>query len=153
MKIHKMANMGIAFVSIFFLSAANVSTAAQKSEEKTAQEEVSQEVKETLEAIKKYSADQRDEALKKVRVAIDDLDARIEELETRVENRWDQMDKEARGKARETLSSLREKRSDLAEWYGGIRHSSAKAWDHVRKGFLDSYESLRQAYDKAVKEF
>jgi hypothetical protein len=154
MKTRKMTNMAIAFVSILFLAGANVSTAGQKPDDRTTQQkEVGQEVKEAVEAIKRYSADQRDEALNKVRIAIDDLDARIDELETRLENKWDQMDKTARSQARETLRSLREKRNDLAEWYGGMRHSSAKAWDHVKKGFLDSYESLRQTYNKAVEEF
>jgi hypothetical protein len=34
-----------------------------------------------------------------------------------------------------------------------MKHSSANAWEHVKKGFLDSYEALSEAYDKAVKEF
>jgi hypothetical protein len=37
--------------------------------------------------------------------------------------------------------------------YGGMKHSSAKAWEQVKKGFLDSYESLSKAFDKAVKSF
>jgi len=51
------------------------------------------------------------------------------------------------------LKSLRKKRNELAEWYGGMQHSSAKAWEHVKRGFLKSYEALSKAYEKAVKEF
>jgi len=145
--------LAIVFVSTVFLIMASTSLAGQKPDDKTKPKEVGQEVKEAVEAIKNYSADQRDEALKKVRIAIDDLDARIEEMETRVENKWDQMDKAARDKTRATMNSLREKRNELAEWYGGMRHSSANAWEHVKKGFMDSYEAQGQAYDKAVKEF
>jgi hypothetical protein len=34
-----------------------------------------------------------------------------------------------------------------------MRHSSANAWEHVKQGFLDSYEALSDAYNKAMKEF
>lgn len=100
-----------------------------------------------------YSADQRDEALKKVRATIKELDTLINDLEGRVEKKWDRMDQAARYKARATLKSLREKRNELAEWYGGIQHSSGNAWEHVKKGFLDSFEALSKAYEKATKEF
>jgi hypothetical protein len=127
--------------------------AGQEIADKTTSGEVTKEVKEAVDAIRSYSSDQRDEALKKVKVAIADLDARIEELERRLEKTWDQTDQKARRKARATLKSLRRKRNDLAEWYGGMQHSSAKAWQHVKKVFFDSYEALAEAYDKAVREF
>ena len=63
------------------------------------------------------------------------------------------MGQAAREEALSTLKALRKKRNDLAEWYGGMQHSSAKAWDHVKEGFLDSYKALSEAYGKAVKEF
>ena len=34
-----------------------------------------------------------------------------------------------------------------------MKHSSAGAREHVKKGFPESYEALSEAYDKAVKEF
>ena len=48
---------------------------------------------------------------------------------------------------------LRKKRNELSEWYGGLKHSSANAWDHVKDGFAEGYESLEDAFDKADKEF
>lgn len=131
----------------------DTSLAGQKAEGETTSKQVSKEVREALEAIKKYSAEQRDEALKKVSIAIDNLDARISDLEERMEQKWDSMDQAAREKARATLKSLRQKRNKLAEWYGGMQHSSSKAWKHVKEGFLKSYEALLEAYDKAKKEF
>ncbi len=147
--------MTISMVCIwsFFLAIAGHSFAGPKPEDKTTGKEVNQEVKEALEAVRDYSADRRDEAVKKVRIAIDDLDRRVEDIESRVEEQWNQMDQSARKQAQATLRTLREKRTELAEWYGGMRHSSASAWEHVKQGFLDSYEALSEAYDKAVKEF
>ena len=56
-------------------------------------------------------------------------------------------------KAIETMKALRKKRNALSEWYGGLKHSSAKAWDQVKNGFLMGYESLTASFDKAQKEF
>ena len=63
------------------------------------------------------------------------------------------MDQATRDKANATLKSLRKQRTELAEWYGGMQYSSVNAWEHVKKGLLDSYEALSKAYNKALKEF
>ena len=34
-----------------------------------------------------------------------------------------------------------------------MKHSSADACDHVKKGFVDGYEALAGAFDKAENEF
>jgi hypothetical protein len=141
------------FSSFVCLTVAGISFAAQKAGDNTGQKEVSQEVKEAIEAIKNYSVEQRDEAVKKVKVAMDAMDDRIHGMEERLGKKWNQMDQAAREKAQATLQSLRRKRIELAEWYGEMRQSSANAWEHVKKGFLDSYESLSKAFDKAVKSF
>jgi hypothetical protein len=76
--------ISMVFMWTFFLAIAGHSSAGQKPEDKTNGKEVGQEVKEALEAVRDYSADKRDEAVKKVRIAIDDLDTRIEDIESRV---------------------------------------------------------------------
>jgi len=153
MNIKVIVNMALLGLLTCFFTIGDMSFAAQKAEGETTPKKVGKEVTEAIEAIKKYSAEQRDEALKKVRIAIDNLDARIDDLEERMEQKWDSMDQAAREKARATLKSLRQKRNKLAEWYGGMKHSSAEAWKHVKKGFLKSYDALLEAYDKAKKEF
>lgn len=153
MKIKIMINTAIALISGIFFMAGGFSFADQEPEDKTTLKEVRQEVKEMVEAMENYSAAQRADALEKVRTAMDDMDARIADLEDRVEKNWEKMDQTARDQARVTLKSLKKKRNELAEWYGGLRYSSVNAWQHVKKGFLDSYEALSKAYDKAVKEF
>ena len=63
------------------------------------------------------------------------------------------MDQAARREARSTLASLRKQRNELAEWYGGLKYSSAEAWGRVKSGFLKSYEALSKAFGKAESEF
>jgi hypothetical protein len=145
--------VSLVFLPFLCLMFAGISFAAQKAGDKSGQKEVTQEVKEGFEAIKNYSAEQRDEAVKKGKIAMDRLDASIQGMEDRLEKKWGQMDQAAREKARSAIQSLRKKRTELAEWYGGMKHSSANAWEDVKKGFLDSYDSLSKAFDKAVKSF
>jgi len=103
--------------------------------------------------IKDYTVTQRDEAIKSAKAALDDLDARIRGMERKLENEWDKMDQAARKKARATLDALRRERNEAAEWYGGLKHSSAESWEQVKSGFVKSYEVLRESFAKARKEF
>jgi len=53
-----------------------------------------------FQALKAYTADQRDEAIQKTKAALDNVDKRIDALGTHIDNKWDKMDKAAREKAR-----------------------------------------------------
>jgi chromosome segregation ATPase len=121
--------------------------------DKTPLEEVKKETKELIEALKTYTAEQREEAVEKTKSALDKLDRRIDSLENRVDKDWDKMDRAARQNARESLRTLRRQRTRAAEWYGGFRNSSAEAWGHMKKGFSDAYRSLSEAWQKSEKEF
>ena len=109
--------------------------------------------KDVATTIKGYTVTQRDEALKSAKAALDELDASIQRLERKVASDWDKMDEAARRKARATLDALHRQRNELSEWYGGLKHSSAEAWDEVKNGFSKSYDALRGAFGKARKAF
>jgi len=143
----------LVIVSIIFLAFPSVTLTGWTAEEKTTKKEVKQEIKEAFEAVQDLTADQRDEAVKKIKVALEKLDGQIEAMENRIGKKWDQMDQAARRQTRSTLTSLRKQRNELAEWYGGLKYSSVAAWGHVKNGFLKSYESLVKAFGKAEGEF
>ena len=143
----------LAIVSIVFLAITSISHAGQTAEEKTTQKEVKQEIKEAFESVQELTAEQRDEAVKNIKVALEKLDRQIESMENSMGKKWDQMDQAARRQARSTLVLLRKQRNDLSEWYGGLKYSSVAAWGHVKNGFLKSYESLAEAFGKAESEF
>ena len=111
------------------------------------------EVMDVIEALKGYSAEQRDEALESAKQAIAELDAQIAETERKLAKNWDSMSESARAQSEQTLRRLREGRNQLAEWYGGLKHSSGKAWGRVKEGFSAAYSSLREAWSAASKEF
>ena len=123
------------------------------SEDKTSIEEVKQETQDLIQALGDYTADQQDEAIEKTKTALDKLDKHIDALETRIDDNWDQMNKAAREKARANLQALRKQRTEVAEWYGQLKTSSADAWEHIKKGFSDAYKNLSDAWEKSAKEF
>lgn len=119
----------------------------------TSAEEVKSEVADAAEAIKEYTVEQRDQAIAKMESILKDLDDRIDKLENRIDENWDQMTSAARREARTTLRELRKQRNEVAEWYGGLKHSSADAWEKLKKGFSDAYDALADAWTQAEKEF
>jgi uncharacterized coiled-coil protein SlyX len=114
---------------------------------------VKQEVQGAIQALKEYSVEQLHEVVKETKAVLDKLDSRIDALEKRLHNNWDKMYEATRKKARATLKLLRKQRTQLAEWYGGLKHSSVDAWEDVKKGISDSYISFCDAWEKAESEF
>jgi len=132
-----------------------VAMAAQLSlaDDKTTGKEVGKKVEDAGKAIGSYTIAQRDQAIKSARTALADLDARMRRMERKIDAGWDKMDAAARKKARATLSALHKERDEVAEWYGGLKHGSAEAWDEVKGGFVKSYEGLKQSFAKAATEY
>jgi len=134
------------------LAGSPLSSAAEAPGGKTTAKDVAREAGETGRAIKDYTVAQRDEAVKQAKAALDDLDRRIARLERKLDNDWERMDQAARKKARATLNALRRERNEAAEWYGGLKHSSAESWEQVKAGFVKSYEALKESFAKARKQ-
>ena len=118
-----------------------------------ARKDMSKKVEAAAEAIKNYTVAQKDEAIKNAKATLEDLDARIKQMEDRLDKEWGHMDSAARDTTRASIRKLREQRTDLADWYGQLKQSSAAAWDYVKRGFIDSYETLRGSVEKVQKEF
>jgi hypothetical protein len=153
MKIHLSALSVRALALGSLLAVSPSAFAAEPPGGKTTAKDVSKKVEDTGKAIKDYTVAQRDEAIKQAKAALDDLDRRIGRLERKLDSDWDRMDQDARKKARAALSTLRKERNEAGEWYGGLKHSSAEAWEQVKAGFVKSYEDLKKSFAKARKEF
>lgn len=126
---------------------------AQQEDTDTSIEEVKRETQDLLQTIGAYTADEKDEAVKKAKELINNLDERIDVLEAKIDKNWDQMSEATRTQARESLKALRKQRNQVAEWYGSMKTSSANAWDRMKNGFSDAYKALADAWEKSEKEF
>lgn len=137
----------------FALALALPAQAEETADGKTTSKDVARKLGETGETIRKFTVEQRDEAVRSAKAGLDDLDARLERLEAGIEDKWDKMDTRARKQARASLDDMHRQRNELAEWYGGLKHSSAEAWDQVKSGFAKSYQTLRESFARAKEEF
>ena len=117
---------------------------------KTTAKDVSHKADDAARALAKYTVQQRDEALKSAKAALDEADARMRSLDRKIEREWDQMDQAARKKARAAQSTLRKERDEAARWYARLKDSSAESWDEVKSGFIKSYESLKDSLARAL---
>jgi len=114
--------------------------------------EVQKQTTETYKTIKIYTIDQRDEALATMNKQLESVDAKIDQMSQEVADRWQSMSKATREKSREMMRKLNNARQDVAEWYGGMQHSSTESWEEVKEGYADSYERLQQAFDSAQND-
>jgi hypothetical protein len=126
--------------------------AADKEQGGTTVTEVKQEVWQAFKAIENYSAVQKEEAIKKTRTALDDLDAQIDKMENRSAAKWRSMSEATRKKEQAALRELKRERIKVAEWYGSMKNSSAEAWEDSKKAFLKSTDALSDAFKKAEQQ-
>ena len=119
----------------------------------TQREKVGKEVEDAVDAIRGYSVERRDEAAERARQSMSELDGRIEALQMHTQQGWARMSEATRTRSETTMNGLRDRRNKLAEWYGGMRHSSVDAWGEVKSGFVTSYHDLADAMRKAREQF
>ena len=133
--------------------AANPDTPATAGTETADFAEVKREWADAMEALKSYSAAQRDVALARASETLDAMDQRIDRLEDRAQEQWEELSESAREKREASLRALRKQRNEVAQWYGGMKHSSAGAWESVKRGFIESYGVLSESFSEAWNEF
>ncbi len=106
-----------------------------------------------VDAIHNFSVERRAEAIASAKRATEELDQQMERLQAQVDTGWARMDRATRARSQRAMTGLRQHRTAVAEWYGGMQHSSAGAWTEVRTGFVKSYRDLAEALRKARMEF
>ncbi len=136
------------FIPIILFSIGSVPCAAQTSTQEKGTIEVKEKVTDVDQAIKDYSVNQRDEALKKAQAALRELDFRIDTMKSQVNKKFQEMDQSARKKAKIAFRELKKMRNEVSEWYDRLENNSSKEWEDIKKGFLKSYRELRDTFDE-----
>lgn len=116
-------------------------------------EQVHKEVDEAVDAIRGYSIERRQEAVDRARRSLSEADRRMERLDAQMNERWARMSTATRKRSQEAMTDLRRRRNDVAEWTGGMRHSSGEIWEDVKSGFIKSYYELADALQRARAQF
>lgn len=126
---------------------------AAQAQDAKGSDDISKEVRHTVDAIRAYTAERRAEAVADAKRAAEDIDRQMQRLQEQTDQRWNRMSQKAKTRSQATMADLRKRRNALAEWTGGMRHSSTAAWGEVRGGFVKSYQELADAMRKARAEF
>lgn len=139
-------------VAAAFMLATTTSSWAQDTTEGTPhvkqpdQENMAAQSRDTLDDVRDYSAEQKDEAVRAARHGLDRLDARIEEMSTRIDASWKQLSQQTRLKKQQALSNLKEQRAELEADYQRLQAASADNWDAAKARFGEAWEATKQAW-------
>lgn len=104
-------------------------------------------------ALMRYGVAQRNEALERGKRLLHRMDRRLDTLEAQTQKDWSHLDRSAREQRRKTLRELRRQRNRVAQWYGGMEHGSAGAWNNVKRGFVTAYGALDRSFIRAARSF
>lgn len=116
-------------------------------------EEVQQAFARAADRVQDYTVDQREDALRSAREAIDVAEAEIRRMEDRLDRQWDRMSTAARRDARQAMREMNERRFVLARWYGSMTSSSKGAWGDIKRGFAKAFDDMERAMSNARAEF
>ncbi|WPL18253.1 hypothetical protein Thiowin_03317 [Thiorhodovibrio winogradskyi] len=115
--------------------------------------EVREETDELLKDLQAYGADQRDQAMAASQAALEKADARINAMQDWIDENWSDMSETARQEARASMDALRERRTQVAEAYGGMETSTESAWEAMKTGFGEAYHALGEAWHQSMEAF
>ena len=105
------------------------------------------------ESLQKYAYERREEALLAGHKYLAELDAMIEDLEKRLKTKKDQVSQATKEEWAASLKAIRRRRNNLAEWFGGMKYSSAAAWEEIKKGFSEASAATEESLHRAWDEF
>ena len=103
----------------------------------------------TTDAIKGYTVDKKNEAVKYAKKLVSDLDTKIKDLDAQVSRDTSA----AKADGQRQLKELKATRDKTAKKADDLGRASAESWDSVKNGFADAYKDLHRAYDNAVASF
>ncbi len=136
---------------IFFAALAHPAMAQEahlegEPEPVTTSQEVRNEVGDAMDALRDYSAEQREEALATLDDALETIDAEIARREEFLRKGWADMSDTTRAAAAEALANMRTARNDLGELYGQLQAGADDAWDDMTAEVTAAWENLRDAW-------
>lgn len=115
----------------------------------TSARDVGQKASETIEAIKNYTVEKKDEAVAHSKKVIADADGKIKDLEKQAAKQTG----EAKAKSQAVIKDLKAKRTKASQKASELGKATKASWDKAKDGFAEAYRDLATAYDKALGEF
>lgn len=110
-----------------------------------AEEDLTRESKEAVDAVRRYSAQQKEAFQKRMQAELDELQPKIEELKRQAEAASDQVRIEARRQIRE----LEKERDQASRKLKELQAAGEDAWGELKTGMNAALKELQQSYDRA----
>ena len=109
-------------------------------------EKVETQMEETLDDIQSYSVEQKNQAMRVARHAIDDLNQQITLLQGDINSQWRDLSQDARLQKQEALPALKEQQAQLEARYQALQNASEDNWDAAKVKFQQSWEAAKQGW-------
>ncbi|WP_420403882.1 hypothetical protein [Nisaea sp.] len=114
--------------------------------------EVRTEISESMDAIAKYTAQERKQAVAEAEAAMNKLDAEIDRRGQALRENWAEMSESARETAQEGIEELQAARNELGERYGALKAGTADAWEDLKSDFTQAWNSFSETWKSADKD-
>jgi hypothetical protein len=112
-------------------------------------EDVKNQAKEAYETTKAYTQEQMQAFREQAEARLAEYEQDIDQLQAKAEK----LEGDAKAKAEQQLTELRQKRDAVSEKLKELGTSSANAWEQIKSGIDAALEDLGNAYKKAAAEF
>jgi DNA-binding transcriptional regulator GbsR (MarR family) len=122
---------------------------AQSKPATVSKEDVKKEAKEAYNATKAFTQEQMQAFGKQIETKLNEYGEKIDQLQAKAEK----LGGDAKTKAEQQLTALRQKRDEASEKLKRLGSSSGDAWEQLKSGIDAAMEDLGNAYKKVVAEF
>ena len=112
-------------------------------------EDVKKEAKEAYDTTKTYTQEQMQAFREQTAARLAEYEKDIDQLQAKAEK----MGGDAKAKAEQQLTALRQKRDAVSEKMKALGSSSAGAWEQIKSGIEAALEDLGNTYKKVAAEF
>lgn len=109
-------------------------------------DKVSTQMEENLEDIQEFTVEQKNDAMRTARHALDDLDQQITLLQSEIDSRWQDLSQQARLDKQSAMATLKEQRAELETRYQALQQAGADNWDAAKVKFAQGWEAVKQSW-------
>ena len=109
-------------------------------------EKVTAQMEDTLEEIQAFTVEQKNDAMRAARHALDDLDRQITLLQSEIDSRWQDLSQQARLDKQSAMATLKKQRAELEASYQALQQASADNWEAAKVKFSQGWEAVKQSW-------
>ncbi|EKF74315.1 hypothetical protein A11A3_08950 [Alcanivorax hongdengensis A-11-3] len=109
---------------------------------------VEAQMEDTIDDIKSYSVEQKNQAMQTARHALDDLDQQITYLQSDIDSKWQDLSQQTRLKKQKALAALKDQQQALEQRYQALQDAGADNWEAAKVQFEQSWQAAKRGWEK-----